>query len=565
MIQSSSLYHWLTDSQKRTTAAFKYKKNRLWHTIGWNEYLKMVVNTSLIFKSILKNKEQAKIALISQSRWEWCIIDIATMASGHIMVPLYPNQADQDLVSILNNAEPEIVIVEDSLQEKQILKIKKKLKFKFKLLVLTELKFKSHSIASTHVKQFMKRAKLIQPEDIATIVYTSGTTGQSKGVVLNHAALLSEITDTFNLFEIDTTYTSLTFLPFAHVLGRVEHLGSLYSGHTLAFAESVEKLRKNLIEIKPDFLVAVPRIFEKVYANILAQIETQSIKKALFNRALRLSEKKNYYKKTHQSIPLIEILQMEFLNQFVFKKIQNIFGGRLRFAICGGAPMSEKLVHFFKDLGIDVLIGYGLTETFAAVTVNTPGHHKLGTVGKPIGHTLIKLDHDNEILVKSDKCFTEYYKNPKATKAAFTSEGFFKTGDIGEITPDGYLKITDRKKDLIKTSGGKYVAPQKLENLLKQCSAISQVLIIGDQKKFISAIINVEPLELTHEVRNQVVDFLQKLNSKLSSYESIKKFEIVSDPWTTQNGFLTPSLKVKRRVLEAHYLSIIKDFYNLSD
>lgn len=561
----SPFFDWLNKTRNRTNIALKYKNSETnsWEEIDWTDYLKLVTCAALFInaKAGGKTKIQKRIALLAQTRWEWAILDTATLSQGHILTPLYPNQTDEDFIHILKTAKPSLLIVENEHYLKQLNRIKSRLKFNISVVSLEEIDFDIAHITEKQINQVLNRSKEIKITDIATIIFTSGTTGKPKGVCLSHQALASEIEDVFDLFELDTRHTSLTFLPYAHVLGRIEHLGSLYGGYTLAFAESIDSIRKNLTEIKPDFLVAVPRIFEKIYAAILSKVETQAIKKKLFEYTLSLAEQQEHFHKTDQAIPLGQLLQFSLLNQAVFSPIRQIFGGNLKYAICGGAPFSEQLNIFYKNLGIQIYIGYGLTETFAAIAVNSPQHSKIGTVGKPIGDVQFKIADDGEILVKSKKCLNGYLDDPKSTEEAFTKDGYFKTGDIGEITIDGFLRITDRKKDLIKTSGGKYVAPQKIENLLKQNPLISQVLVLGDQQKFISAIINIDPEKLTSDKEAEVKNHIRKINSKLASFESIKRFEIISDSWTTQNGMLTPSLKVKRKVLEEKYKSLIKKLY----
>jgi long-chain acyl-CoA synthetase len=410
-------------------------------------------------------------------------------------------------------------------------------------------------------------------------VYTSGTTGTPKGVVLLHEAIFSEITESFPLFGVKPEYRSLTFLPYAHVLGRIEHWGSCFNGHTLAYAESIEKVKSNLTEVKPDFMIAVPRIFEKVYSGILSQVETQPLKLKLFNQALFIAKEVQVYRKTKQAIPWTTLLQYEALSRLVFAPIKKAFGGNLLFAISGGAPLSPQLAEFFASIGINVIEGYGLTETCAAITVNSLSQNRPGTVGLPIGDVEIKFASDQEILVKSKKCLKEYYKNPEAT-AEVMQDGFFATGDIGHFNDEGRLIITDRKKDLIKTAGGKYVAPQKLEGLMKQEPLISQILIHGDQKKFVSALISIEEPQLKSWAQSQNITYtdwqdlyqnpalrvriqkhIQSVNSQLASYESIKKFEIVPDSWTVENGLLTQSLKVKRKVVEQKYTELLNEMY----
>lgn len=566
----SNIHDWIKNFEKRADQiAVRYKRGKNWETFTWQDYLKKIVFISEILEKAKtkKNtpKKQNTIALLSNSRWEWAAFDIATIGNNDILVPLYPNQTDQDLLYILENCQPPILVVESKKNLEQFKKIKSKLTFDIEVLVIEDLKIKFENIKAKNIDAFLEKLSHLKDNDTVSIIYTSGTTGNPKGVVLQQKALVSEIVETFGLFDLfekeGQQKTSLAFLPFAHVMGRIEHWGSSYAGYTLAFAESIEDLRKNLSEIKPDFLVAVPRIFEKIYAGIINKIETQPLKKKMFDYALDISKQVAYHRATNQTMSLQLILQYQLLSRLVFKPIRDVFGGNLKFAICGGAALGEELGTLFSLMGIEILIGYGLTETFAAVTINTVKDHKAGTVGKPIGDVEIKFDHDGEILIKSQKNLKEYYKNPDATKEAFTEDGFFRTGDIGEFTSDGYLKITDRKKDLIKTSGGKYVAPQKIENLLKQNSNISQVLIIGEQRKYISAIINVEKDNPGTEVFEQIKKYIQQINSSLPSYETIKKFEIVTDAWSTANGCLTPSLKVKRKFLEKKYTELINKLY----
>ncbi len=570
--QRASIHGWISHFKNRSEQiAIRYKapKGKNWKEITWNDYLKKIVFIADLLEKTKKKNEitgrQNNIALLSGTRWEWSAVDIATVGNNDVLIPLYPNQTDEDFHYILENCQPVILVLENKKNMEQYKRIQSKLSFEPEILVLEEMKIKHESVKEAQVDAFLERMNELKQEDIVSVIYTSGTTGNPKGVVLPHSALVSEIVEVFDLFDLfekdGVQKTSLAFLPFAHVMGRIEHWGSCYAGYTLAFAESIEALKKNLEEIKPDFLVAVPRIFEKIYAGIINKIETKPFKKKMFDYALEISKQVAYHRATNQTMGLSLILQYEVLSRLVFKPIKEVFGGNLKFAICGGAPLSEDLGTLFSLMGIDILVGYGLTETFAAVTINTVKNHKAGTVGKPIGDVDIKFDTDGEILVKTKKALKEYYKNPKATKDVFTDDGYFRTGDIGEFTKDGYLKITDRKKDLIKTSGGKYVAPQKIENMLKQNTNISQVLVIGDNQKYISAIINLENVNPDSTMLDQIKKFIQQVNSGLPSYETIKKFEIITEPWTTENGFLTPSLKVKRKLLEKKYSDLIEKLY----
>lgn len=607
-IKNQSIAVWLEKARlQKTQRALKYKQNDSWVDLSYDDYLKKIFH----FQTLLKENKIKKgqfVALISSTRWEWAAFDVAALSMGVVLVPIYPNLSDDDVEYILNHSECALAILENSKITEQFNRVQsrqaqnknesdQKLESSQKKLIpflqIDQIDLDASYVQDSHIQEMIDGAHTIKASDPATLIYTSGTTGKPKGVLHAHKALISEISEAFDLFAIYPEDISLAFLPFAHVMGRVEHWGALYKTSQVAYAESIDALRKNLVEIQPTFLMAVPRIFEKIYSGIMTKVAVSQIKKKLFDEALSAAQKIAYYRQTGQVAPLFEALKYEALTKLAFTPVKQAFGGRLRFAISGGAPLSSDLEKFFSYMGIQIFEGYGLTETFAAICVNTYQHKKNGTVGKPIGDVKIKFAADGEILVHSDKCMTEYYKNPEATAGAMVDDPalnsdssplvnttqsnsntvidkYFATGDIGEFTADGFLKITDRKKDLIKTSGGKYVAPQKLEGLLKQEPVISNVFICGDQQKFVAALISVESLaaEATSEERDAVLTKIQtqvqNINSQLASYESIKKYEVLFEVWSVENGCLTPSMKVKRKFIEKRYAHIIDSLYNKS-
>ena len=569
---------WIIDLQNRSDGtAIKYKGHDSWKKISWSEYLNKTISLASQIKELgFKRKEH--IGILSSTRWEWVITDMAIIGSGMVTVPLYANLSDEDLLYIINHSEIALLIMENDSYSKQIDRIKAKF---IKPVILKKFEDFDFELQANDTEKdfFINSCAKIKLSDVATLVYTSGTSGTPKGVVIIHESIVSEVTEIFQAVGVKPHHIALTFLPYAHVMGRVEVWGSCYIGHTLAFAESIEKIKNNLTEIKPDFIIAVPRIFEKFYAAVLAKVETQPFKQKLFNEALLVATEVAKYRQTMQTIPWLLLLKHETLCKLAFEPIKKAFGGKLLFAVSGGAPLAKDLTSFFSFCGIQILEGYGLTETCAAVAINTPFNFHPGTVGNLIGDVKIKFASDGEILIKSKKCMQGYFKNPEAT-AEVLKDGYFATGDIGELTTTGQLKITDRKKDLIKTANGKYVAPQKLEGLLKQESLISQVLIHGDQKKFISAVICIEEAQIKSWAENQKLDFektedlyenpalririqkqIQLTNASLASHEAIKKFEIVSDGWTVENGCLTPSLKIKRKFLEKKYSKLIDEMY----
>jgi long-chain acyl-CoA synthetase len=347
----------------------------------------------------------------------------------------------------------------------------------------------------------------------------------------------------------------------------------------LAFAESIEKIRNNLVEIQPTFMISVPRIFEKIYSAVWAQIQTQPLRLKLFEWALSVGKKVGEYKMSGQVLPLDLFLKYELAQKLVLHKITDAFGGRLRFAISGGAAISKDIALFFHSAGVLILEGYGLTESTAAITVNTPFNYRFGSVGRPIGEAKIKIAEDGEILILSNKIMKEYYKNPEANLEAFT-DGWYHTGDIGEVLPSGDIKITDRKKDLIKTAGGKYVAPQRVEGLLMLNPYISHALIHGDQKKYIIALLTLDRPSVQKLAKEKNISFsswedliktafvseigrkaVADANADLASFESIKKFLILPDEFTVETGELTPSLKVKRKALDNKFKPQIESLY----
>jgi long-chain acyl-CoA synthetase len=569
----------ITASQREASPAVEYKSKGKWVQFTWPEYSNKILS-AYSFLRLHGLAGPIHVGLMSSTRWEWAALDLAILGSGAVTVPMYPNLSNDDMLFIINNSDINVLIIENETMQNQIDQIKDQFQRPLKVIMISEIDF-DFPVSNEISSDFYKKCASLNCKDTATIIYTSGTTGRPKGVVLLHEAIASEVEESFALFNVKPSYKSLTFLPFAHILGRLEHWGSCHMGHCVAYAESIEKVKPNLVQVKPDFIVAVPRIFEKVYAGIMAQIETNSMKQTLFNEALSAAIEVEKFRKTKMAIPWALLLKYEALNKLAFAPIREAFGGRLKFAISGGAPLDSKLTDFFFNCGIPILEGYGLSETTGAITINTLAHHLIGTVGQPIGEVKIKIADDGEILIKSKKCMKEYYKTPDETSQVIKN-GYFYTGDIGEFTTGGFLKITDRKKDLIKTDGGKYVAPQKLEGLLKQEPLISHVLIHGDQKKYILALITVDKaqikqwaqnlnLKLEHDdeifsnmaLKSRLQKHIQLTNTKLASYEAIKKFEILRDEWTIENGALTQSLKVKRKHLERKYADLIAEIYDI--
>lgn len=571
--------------------AVRVKERGAWKNISWKEYYQQIlIAATALLELGLKAKDN--VAIMSNTRYEWAVCDMAVMCAQGIVVPIYPNSTAEEVEFILNDCEAQIFICENKSSLSLWRKIRERCPH-VKTVICFEIdRPEDQSIQlysrvlsdgeahlNKHKKTFEDNCQKSRKQDWATIVYSSGTTGCPKGIVLTQEQIYSEVSEAFPSCGVTSADSTLTFLPFAHVLGRIEHWGHIFIGFTMAYAESIEKLRYNLPEIKPTIMVAVPRIFEKVYSQILAQVETQPMKKRIFTWALDIGKKVSYLKITRQAIPLALMAEYEVARRLVLNKVTNTFGGRLRFAISGGAPISSELAQFFHAAGILILEGYGLSETTGAIAVNTPYNYKFGSVGRPIGEAQFKIAEDGELLIKSKKVMIQYYKNPEAT-AAVLKDGWFATGDIGHILNNGDLQITDRKKDLIKTAGGKYVAPQKIEGLLKSNPLIAHALVHGDQKKYIVCLVTLDKVYLEKwakekewsynqwtdlttqpEVQEVIKNTFSEVNSKLASYESVKNFKILPTEFTIEAGELTPSLKVKRKLLDEKYRSEIETLY----
>lgn len=591
----------------------KTSKNLQKKAIGWIEgkNLNFLTNEEYMHRvrdhfyglAALELLPQEKVAILAQTCKEWHFIDTGAMCARAIVIPVYPTYLAQEVEYILNHSETKILFLENEAQFQKILDIQNNLNQLKTIVSLKEISPESQEKLSSKINfltypKFLEAGKLefqnspklfegsidsSQTTDIASIIYTSGTTGEPKGAVISQKAFTSMLKNTYTSLKasILPTDRSLTFLPLSHVLGRCDSFLNLVFEYETVYAESLDKVVDNLQIANPTLLVAVPRIFEKVYSKVLENIKKENeLKKIIFNWALKASN--NYYSKINQdkSPDTFEILQKNLAYKLVFEKIYNRFGGRIRFLISGGAPLSPEIITFLQNANLTILEGYGLTETVAPCVINPPVRQIPGTIGLPLGDVQIRFADDGEILIKTDALFSEYYKNKKATEEAIV-EGWFHSGDIGELTSEGYIKITDRKKDIIITSAGKNVAPQKIENILKLQKHISNAMVVGDKKKFLTAVISIDS-----EVFNDELDYLglsgratyedlannpkvyesiekeiQAVNSELASFETIKGFIIATSDFTVENGQITPSLKLKKKVILKAYQNEIDALY----
>ena len=569
--------------------------------ISFTQYKKTIAHLSL---GLLKVGMQPleKVSLFSQTRKEWHLLDMAVMNARAVLIPIYPSYLGHEVDYIFNHSDSTIMIVEDNKQFEKVLPELDKWKNLKLLISIDELPndsvkkirnaIKYHTykeILDLGAEEFRNSPDAFdtmianqRAEDVASIIYTSGTTGEPKGAVITHggfATMLSNVIASTNGAFTDKDVT-LTFLPLSHVFGRCDSLLPLAFGIESVYAESLDKMVDNIALVKPTVMLAVPRIFEKIYAKVMEQINNGSfIKKHVFNWAVSAAQK--YFDKLDQDLSpsTLEILEYKAAYTAVFSKIYSRFGGRIRYFVSGGAPLAIEIIKFLRYANLTILEGYGLTETIAPCFLNPLSKQIAGTVGRPMGEVEVKFAEDGEILVRTEAMLTEYYKNPKATEDNIV-DGWFKTGDIGEFNSQGYLRITDRKKDIIITSGGKNVAPQKIENLAKTKSHISQMVVIGEKRNFLTALIGiekeafladlenlglaatvtVEELAAHQGVREIIQKEIDEVNTDLARFETIKKFCIITEEFTTDN-FLTPSLKVKRKVVTERYKQQIEAMY----
>jgi len=584
----------LTAEKLSKNVALRYKDNATseWVSLTWQEYKSRVRRIgSALLQDGLKHGD--RVAIISNSRLEWAVCDLAIQSIGCVTVPIYQSNMADEVEYVLNHSDAKLVFLEDKEQLVKVNEVRGNLPILEKAVMFdgkvkdddpflesfTKMLIRGKEIQDEKSDEFSKRLSTVSKSDIATICYTSGTTGPPKGVVLLHKNILAELEGLKKHVTVDTSDETLLFLPLAHIFARTGLLGQLAAGQIISFAGSIETLLQDIAEIKPTYIFSVPRIYEKIHTKILSGVEGGSrLKKQIFAFSVYFGRLMSSYKQQGKWVPPWISVFYQMSEMLVFNKVRRLFGGQLRFCFSGGAPIAKELAEFFHAAGILILEGYGLTENAAGACMNQPDNFKFGSVGKPFEKLQVKIANDGEILFKGDIVFKEYFKNTKATAESIV-DGWFHTGDIGEFDADGFLKITDRKKDLIVTSGGKNVAPQNIENMLKGDMYVSQAVVIGDKRKYLTVLIalseeeiinfakenkieyeDVKELSTKKEVYKLIEKGIKSVNSKLPSFLTIKKFAIMPRDFEVGEE-LTPTLKVKRKVIMERYKEMIDSLY----
>jgi long-chain acyl-CoA synthetase len=576
-------------------ACISYRLGSGWKDVSWSSMQKMIFSLAAYLSS-KGIKKGDRFAIFSDNRYEWWIADQAILSLGAVSVPIYSTNSAEETLYILKNAGARGCFAGNTDQLEKVLSVKKKCASLKHIISFDNVSTQKHVlnfadivISAPDKKKIEKIAKGIQSvksTDLATIIYTSGTTGNPKGVMLTHRNIVSNLKNTLDVFGryFNENDIFLSFLPISHVL---ERTGGYYVpiciGAKVAFAENVSKLLDNMFEIRPTVLICVPRIYEKIHAGINIKLKSAPIvQRLIFAFAAKTAAKNLPYVCLQKKRPPLFNIRYKIAHKLVFSKVRIKIGSdRLKYAISGGGPLSISDAEFFMGMGIEILEGFGLTETSPITHLNRPGELKIGSVGRPIPETEVRISDEGEILIKGPQVMKGYYKNPKETKKSMTKDGFFKTGDVGRIDDKGILYITGRSKDIIVTSGGKNISPQNIENKLKGSPYIEQVALIGDRQKFISALIVPDFKEIEKWGKkygitgydrsmlckdSRIIGLFEKeverLTSMFSRVEKVKKFTLLPDEWTQAGGELTPSQKIKRRVIEEKYSTVIAAIYS---
>jgi long-chain acyl-CoA synthetase len=530
-----------------------------WRPVSWAESAERVdeLARGLLARGV---RHGDRVAVLSRTRLEWILLDWAVMSIGAVVVGLYPTSSAKECEYILGHCEAVLAFAEDEEQTRKLVSIRGTLPSLREIIPFDWLeKLEADGRLARHLQP-----EPVGEDDLATLIYTSGTTGPPKGCMLTHRNL---VTAAIRVVEgmHQTGDVVLLFLPLAHSYGRLAHQAASHRGATVALVADVARVPEALAAVRPTVLPAVPRVYEKVHANTLGEIERAGgLQRRIGLWALGVGARTSRARREGSRVGGMLALQQRIADRLVFGKVRERLGGRLRVGVSGAAPLSTEVIEFFHALGVPVIEGYGLTETASSATVNEPGDFRIGTVGRPVEGAEVRLAEDGEILIRSDSVFAGYYKEPDATAEALTGDGWLHTGDVGEIDDEGFLRITDRKKDLIITAGGKNIAPQNLENALKASRFVSQALVVGDRRPYVTALVTLDEAELApggQEPRELVQALVDDVNRDRTRVEQIKRFAILPRDFSLEEGEVTPTLKLRRRVIHEHFADEIEGLY----
>ena len=576
---------------------WREQRGGAWQQATWTEN-QAIVNSLIAGLDALGAQRGDVIGILSNTRWEWMAADWAILGLGATTVTVYPSNLPPTVAYILGNAHARFVFAENPAQYQKLTSIRDQLPEVRKVILFEgaetlgddpwvmsfdALRTLSNRSAAEADAFAAERAASIAPEDLATLVYTSGTTGQPKGVELLHSTLMAQINGVHSMMEtICPGDVDVLFLPLAHVFGREEHLAGYDRGLETVVISSLDDLAATLRENHPDLLFSVPRVYEKAYAAILAKAAAGShTQQRIFNWATRVGHEATTRRAEGRPIPAGLRMRYRLADRLVFKKVRAALGGRIKFSITAAAPLDKSILEFFNAAGVLLLEGWGMTETSGGFTLNTVQNYRFGSIGRPYPGHQLRIAEDGEILVKGPCVFRGYHENPAATAEAIDGEGWLHTGDVGEQDSDGYVYIRDRKKDLIITAAGKNIAPQAVENTLKSAPCVSQVAVYGDRKPYLVGLVTLDPdttrawakehglatddvaaIARDPRFRAYLDAGIAAANTQLASYETVKYYEVLPEDFTVENDLLTPTLKIRRRQIHARYQDLYESLYH---
>jgi long-chain acyl-CoA synthetase len=552
-------------SRSRTSPAYLVERSGTWEEVSWEEAARLVDELAHGLLSLGVRKGDA-FAILAQTTLEWALFDFALGLIGAIGAPVYANSSAKDAQFVVTHSEAVGVLCEDEEQRRKVAPLELSHVFTFK--ELDDLRARGREHAREHPNAVLEAASAVSEDEIFTYIYTSGTTGPPKACMIRHRNYyeMVAVVDQLEDFTVADDVL-LLYLPLAHNFGRLMHLAGPYVGYTIAFLPDPLRTAEALLQVRPTVLPSVPRVYEKVHSAVLAKLDEETgLKRRVAEAALRVGRRVSERRQRGDRIPPPLELQRRIADKLVCAKIKERLGGRLRVAISGGAPLSRDIAEFFDAFGITILEGYGLTECTSAATVNRIGRYRLGTVGPALPGTELRLGEDNELLIRSPTVFAGYYKDEAATREVLDDDGWLRSGDVAEIDAEGFVKITDRKKDILVTAGGKNVAPANIENDLKAYREVSQALVVGDRRPFVAALVTLDAdataglSESQRHERMQVI--VHEVNRDRSRFEQIKRFVILPRDFSDEEGEVTPTLKLKRSVVLDHFAAEIDSLYH---
>lgn len=592
-MEHASLYELLrrTAASRPDGIAYRYKDAGVWRDVRWSAHQTTVRTLARGLMALGVGKGD-RVAILANTRLEWVQADFAILATGGVTTGIYASNPARECAWILDHSEAEVVLVEDQEQQDKVLSVRRRLP-RLRHVVRMDgsgdpgpgVKAWGDLLASAREvgdEALDERAASVGPDDLAALVYTSGTTGNPKGSMLTHRNFLFSSRSAFEAMAVEPPFRTLLFLPLAHVFARLIVILCVHGRGTLAFAESVSHVMDNVREVRPHFIASVPRIYEKIYDGVMDRLEDAGrLRAALFRRALGVGHRVEALRQAGRPVPPWLRACHLVARRLGLDRVREVFGDELSWAVSGAAPLRPEIGEFFLACGVLVREGMGMTENSSFSNLNPPVGNKFGTVG-PAGPGIeMKVADDGEILFRGPNVMKGYYKDPEATAEAIDEEGWLHTGDVGEIDEDGYLRVTDRKKDIIITAGGKNVAPQRVERVLRASRYIAQAVAVGDKRKFVSALVTLDPehvrawakergipfdgvedLASREEVRELIGEEIRRVNGRLASFETVKRFRILPRELTIAAGELTPTLKVKRAAVLEEYRELVEAMYS---